>query len=49
MSEQESRRELKDRRMTEPGAAEAYELGRTVRGMREGRGWSQNDLLVRRA
>ncbi|MEU3164046.1 helix-turn-helix transcriptional regulator [Streptosporangium sp. NPDC006930] len=22
----------------------AYELGRTVRAMREGRGWSQNDL-----
>ncbi len=37
--------------MAESGAAEAYEaarlayeLGRTVRGMREGRGWSQNDL-----
>ncbi|GAA0389297.1 hypothetical protein GCM10009530_45500 [Microbispora corallina] len=51
MSEQESWRELRDRRLTEPGAREAYEatrlayeLGRTVRAMREGRGWSQNDL-----
>ncbi|MGC5010273.1 helix-turn-helix domain-containing protein [Streptosporangium sp. DT93] len=51
MSEQGSWRELRDRRMAEPGAAEAYEaariayeLGRTVRTMREGRGWSQSDL-----
>ncbi|WP_440068792.1 helix-turn-helix domain-containing protein [Streptosporangium sp. OZ121] len=51
MSEQESWRGLRDRRMAEPGAAEAYEatriayeLGRTVRGMREERGWSQNEL-----
>lgn len=51
MSEQETWRELRDRRMAEPGAAEAYkaarlayELGRAVRVMREARGWSQNDL-----
>ncbi|GAA2642111.1 helix-turn-helix domain-containing protein [Nonomuraea recticatena] len=51
MSEQGSWQELRDRRMSEPGATEAYEatrlayeLGRTVRAMREGRGWSQNDL-----
>ncbi|MEV0202098.1 helix-turn-helix transcriptional regulator [Nonomuraea sp. NPDC050691] len=51
MSEQGSWRELRDRRMAEPGAAEAYEaariayeLGKTVRAMREGRGWSQSDL-----
>ncbi|NUR92925.1 MAG: helix-turn-helix transcriptional regulator, partial [Nonomuraea sp.] len=51
MREQDGWRELRDRRMAETGAAEAYEaarlayeLGRTVRAMREGRGWSQNDL-----
>lgn len=51
MSEQKSWPELRDRRMEEPGAAEsyeaarlAYELGKTVRGMREMRGWSQSDL-----
>ncbi|MBX6169556.1 MAG: helix-turn-helix transcriptional regulator [Thermobispora bispora] len=51
MSEQESWRELRDRRMSEPGAAEAYEaarlayeLGKAVRTMRETRGWSQSDL-----
>jgi ribosome-binding protein aMBF1 (putative translation factor) len=51
MSEQETWRELRDRRMAEPGAAEAYaatrlayELGRTVRGMRERRGWTQSEL-----
>lgn len=51
MSERESWRELRDRRMAEPGAIEAYEgarlayeLGKTVRAMRERRGWSQNDL-----
>ncbi|RVX45262.1 helix-turn-helix protein [Nonomuraea polychroma] len=50
MSE-ENWRELRDRRMAEPGAAEsyeaarlAYELGRSVRVMREKRGWTQNDL-----
>jgi len=42
---------LRDQRMAEPGAAEAhqatrlaYELGRTVRELRHGRGWSQTDL-----
>src|ERR1700754_3385416 len=42
---------LRDRRMSEPGAAEAYdaarlafELGRSVRELREGRGWSQTRL-----
>ncbi|MEV4321857.1 helix-turn-helix domain-containing protein [Microbispora rosea] len=51
MSEQESWRELRDRRMAEPGAVEAYEaarlayeLGKTIRTMRETRGWSQSDL-----
>ncbi|MEU8177307.1 helix-turn-helix transcriptional regulator [Microbispora hainanensis] len=51
MSEQESWRELRDRRMAEPGAVEAYEaaslayeLGKTIRAMRETRGWSQSDL-----
>lgn len=41
-------RQLRDRRMAEPGAEEAYEaariafeLGRTVREVREERGWSQ--------
>lgn len=43
--------ELKERRMAEPGAAEAYEaarlayeLGRTVRALREEHGWSQTQL-----
>ncbi|MGC9669318.1 helix-turn-helix domain-containing protein [Planosporangium sp. 12N6] len=42
---------MRDRRMAEPGAAEAYdaarlafELGRTVRELRERRGWSQSRL-----
>ncbi|WP_198168383.1 helix-turn-helix domain-containing protein [Herbidospora yilanensis] len=49
-------RELRSRRMAEPGAAEAYEatriayeLGKTVRAMREERGWSQSDLAARAA
>jgi ribosome-binding protein aMBF1 (putative translation factor) len=44
---------LRERRMSEPGAAEAYEaarlafeLGATVRRLREARGWSQNQLAV---
>jgi len=43
--------ELRDRRMAEPGAREAYEatrlayeLGRAVRELRERRGWSQAQL-----
>ncbi|MEV0398089.1 helix-turn-helix domain-containing protein [Polymorphospora rubra] len=42
---------MRDRRMAEPGAAEAYdaarlafELGRAVRELREHRGWSQSQL-----
>lgn len=43
--------QLRDRRMAESGAVEAYaaarlafELGRAVREMREGRGWTQAQL-----
>ncbi|GAB3871220.1 hypothetical protein GCM10029964_007140 [Kibdelosporangium lantanae] len=43
--------EMRDRRLAEPGAAEAfdatrlaYELGRAVREMREQRGWTQAQL-----
>ncbi|HET9518960.1 MAG TPA: helix-turn-helix transcriptional regulator [Actinoplanes sp.] len=42
---------FRDRRMAEPGAAEAYdaarlafELGRAVREFRESKGWSQSQL-----
>jgi ribosome-binding protein aMBF1 (putative translation factor) len=42
---------LRERRMSEPGATEAYEasrlafeLGRAVRELRERRGWSQTQL-----
>jgi ribosome-binding protein aMBF1 (putative translation factor) len=42
---------MRDRRLAEPGAAEAYdaarlafELGRSVRELRERRGWSQTQL-----
>jgi transcriptional regulator with XRE-family HTH domain len=42
---------MRERRMAEPGAAEAYdaarlafELGRSVRELRERRGWSQAEL-----
>lgn len=45
--------ELRDRRLAEPGAAEAYdatrlayELGKTVRAMREERGWTQARLAA---
>lgn len=51
MAERTAWGELRGRRMQEPGAAEAYdaarrahELGRAVRELREGRGWSQSDL-----
>ncbi len=47
--------ELRERRMGEPGAVEAYaatrvayELGRTVRSLREERGWSQRELQGQR-
>jgi ribosome-binding protein aMBF1 (putative translation factor) len=43
--------ELRERRMTEPGAQKAYEaaglayqLGATVRDLREANGWSQTQL-----
>ncbi|WP_082860072.1 helix-turn-helix transcriptional regulator [Alloactinosynnema sp. L-07] len=51
MSDKRDWSELRDRRMAEPGAAEAYEvtrlafeLGKTVRELREGRGWTQVQL-----
>jgi ribosome-binding protein aMBF1 (putative translation factor) len=51
MNERADWTELRDRRLAEPGAAEAYdaarlayELGRTVREMREARGWTQARL-----
>ncbi|WP_328808490.1 helix-turn-helix domain-containing protein [Nonomuraea montanisoli] len=51
MGDREEWQQLRDRRMAEPGAAEAYEaarlaheLGKTVRAMRENRGWTQSDL-----
>jgi ribosome-binding protein aMBF1 (putative translation factor) len=51
MAERSGWRQLRDRRMAEPGAAEAYaaarlafELGQAVREMREQRGWTQTQL-----
>ena len=51
MPEHSSWAELRNRRMAEPGARESYqagqrafELGRTVRQIREQRGWSQAEL-----
>jgi ribosome-binding protein aMBF1 (putative translation factor) len=51
MVERSDWRELRDRRMAEAGAAEAYErtrlaydLGREVRALREAKGWSQREL-----
>lgn len=53
MSERSNWKTLRERRMNEPGAAEAYhaarlayELGRTVRALREQRGWSQAQLAA---
>lgn len=53
MSEGESWEHLRDRRLAEPGAAEAYdtarlafELGSAVRELRLGRGWSQAELAA---
>jgi ribosome-binding protein aMBF1 (putative translation factor) len=53
MAERSSWRELRDRRMAEPGAHEGYaaarlacELGKTVREMREQRGWTQGQLAA---
>jgi ribosome-binding protein aMBF1 (putative translation factor) len=51
MAERTDWREIRDRRMKEPGAEEAYqaarlafELGAAVREMREQRGWTQAQL-----
>jgi ribosome-binding protein aMBF1 (putative translation factor) len=51
MSESSGWAAMRERRMAEPGAAEAYdaarlafELGRSVRELRERRGWSQTQL-----
>lgn len=51
MSDRTSWSELRDKRMAEPGAADAYrgaaiayELGRAVRELRVERGWSQREL-----
>lgn len=51
MSEREQWGDLRQRRLAEAGAAEAYEatrlafeLGRAVRELREERGWSQRQL-----
>src|SRR5687767_15937811 len=53
MSERSNWKTLRERRMSEAGAAEAYpaarlayELGRTVRALREQRGWSQAQLAA---
>jgi ribosome-binding protein aMBF1 (putative translation factor) len=53
MNERSNWKTLRDRRMSEPDAAEAYhaarlayELGRTVRALREQRGWSQAQLAT---
>ncbi|GAA0476123.1 hypothetical protein Ade02nite_42470 [Paractinoplanes deccanensis] len=51
MSESGGWAAMRERRLSEPGAAEAYdaarlafELGRSVRELRERRGWSQTQL-----
>ena len=51
MAERTDWKALRDRRMSEPGAQEAYqaarlayELGRSIRALREQRGWSQTEL-----
>jgi len=53
MSERSNWKTLRDRRMSEPDAAQAYrasrlayELGRTVRALREHHGWSQAQLAA---
>lgn len=51
MAERSDWKQLRDRRMAEPGAHEGYEaariafeLGKSVREVREARGWSQVQL-----
>lgn len=51
MSDERSWTRLRDKRMAEPGAAEAYdaarlafELGKAVRELREERNWTQSQL-----
>lgn len=51
MSDRSDWSELRDRRLTEPGAVEeyeatrlAYQLGKAVRELRERHGWSQTHL-----
>lgn len=51
MSDRSSWSEVREQRMAEPGAVEAYhaaaiayDLGRTVRRLRDDRGWSQTQL-----
>lgn len=53
MTEHTNWGDVRDRRMSEPGAQQAYhaaaiayELGRTVRALREKRGWSQAQLAA---
>jgi ribosome-binding protein aMBF1 (putative translation factor) len=53
MAERSNWRELRDRRMAEPGAGEgyaavrlAYELGKDVRERREQLGWTQGQLAT---
>jgi ribosome-binding protein aMBF1 (putative translation factor) len=53
MAERKGWSGVRDARMGEPGAAEAYEvarlafdLGRAVRGLRERAGWSQRELAA---
>jgi ribosome-binding protein aMBF1 (putative translation factor) len=53
-SRRDSWAELRDRRMTEPGAEDAYEsarlafeLGAAIRELRSARGWSQSELAGR--
>ena len=53
MTERTSWTEIRDRRLDEPGARQAYhaaklayELGRSVRSLREQRGWSQSQLAT---
>ena len=53
MPDRTSWTEVRDRRLGEPGAREAYratklafELGRAVRGLREQHGWSQTQLAA---